>query len=233
MMQTSTVAVDFPLKGEWVACATPAAGVPSHGTDAYGQRYAFDFYRVDRTTDRWQTCRSWPGRYYGTGLPLGDFYAWGEPVYAPFTGRVEVASDGWPERSPVQYLAVRVTPALDSLRAVLRGRRWDSGIAGNHVIVKKEGVDAYAFLAHLQKGSVLVEEGARVEAGELLARVGQSGRSSEPHLHFHLMDRADLQSARGLPCCFRHYEALEGDGWVPRERAVPDLMQPIRSVEPG
>ena len=230
IMDRSPIPVDFPLRGEWVAHHTPAARVPSHGTDAYGQRYAYDFYRVDRTAGTWKTCRSSAIRYYMDGLPLDDFYAWGEPVYAPFAGRVVVARDEWPERTPVQYLEVRIRPALDGLLSLLAGRPWDAGIAGNHVILEHRGASVYAFFAHLKSGSVAVRAGDEVELGGRLGAVGQSGRSSEPHLHFHLMDRSDLDGAHGLPCSFKAYEELQGTTWQPVRNGIPGRMQPIRSA---
>ena len=46
-METSPTIIDFPLRGEWVAEATPAQRVPTHGTDLFGQRYAYDFVGVE------------------------------------------------------------------------------------------------------------------------------------------------------------------------------------------
>jgi murein DD-endopeptidase MepM/ murein hydrolase activator NlpD len=71
-------------------------------------------------------------------------------------------------------------------------------ILGNHVILDL-GNGAYAAYAHLQRGSLTVREGERVHAGQVLARCGNSGNSSEPHLHFQLMDGPDPDAARGIP----------------------------------
>ena len=60
----------------------------------------------------------------------------------------------------------------------------------------------YALYAHLAPGSVAVSPGQRVRVGEVLGRVGHSGNSTAPHLHFQLMDSPDPWQARGIPCAF-------------------------------
>ena len=73
------------------------------------------------------------------------------------------------------------------------------------------GNGEYAVVAHMQKGSVRVRIGDRVRAGALLGRTGNSGNSSEPHLHFHLQDRPGLfAGARGVPISFVDYRANGG-----------------------
>jgi murein DD-endopeptidase MepM/ murein hydrolase activator NlpD len=70
------------------------------------------------------------------------------------------------------------------------------------------GHGEFALLAHLRRGSVRVRTGQRVRAGTLLGLCGNSGNTSEPHLHFHVQDRAKLfGAARGLPATFVDYRA--------------------------
>ena len=79
--------------------------------------------------------------------------------------------------------------------------------AGNHVVLQL-GNGEHALLAHLRRGSLRVKPGQRVRQGDALGRCGNSGNSSEPHLHFHVQDRAKLFGpARGLPVEFRDYAA--------------------------
>ena len=86
------VVVEFPLRGEWVAERTPAYRVPSHGTDAFGQRYAFDLIRTDAR----------PGvhfhpagnlRWVLIGGRTRDCYGWGQPIHAASGGVVVAAVD--------------------------------------------------------------------------------------------------------------------------------------------
>jgi murein DD-endopeptidase MepM/ murein hydrolase activator NlpD len=69
-------------------------------------------------------------------------------------------------------------------------------LAGNHVIMGTAGT--YALYAHLAPGSVVVTRGRQVRAGEVIGRVGHTGNSTAPHLHFQLMDSADPLQARGV-----------------------------------
>ena len=76
--------------------------------------------------------------------------------------------------------------------------------AGNHVLIKTNE-DRYIVMAHMKKGSVTVREGDRVEAGSLLGKVGNSGRSEEPHLHIHCMDTLEedyVRCGHGIPVQF-------------------------------
>jgi hypothetical protein len=64
----------------------------SHGIDQLGQRYAYDFVRIDKERDGWKVCRSSMLRYQLLGAPLSDFYAWGAPIHAPFAGSISRTS---------------------------------------------------------------------------------------------------------------------------------------------
>src|SRR3546814_1333444 len=69
------------------------------------------------------------------------------------------------------------------------------------------GHGEYAMLAHLRRGSVAVEAGQQVAAGDELGRCGNSGNTSEPHLHLHLQDAPKFGEGNGLPVFFEHYTA--------------------------
>jgi hypothetical protein len=95
---------------------------------------------------------------------LHDYAIFGEPVYAPCTGEVVAVESELPDLIP---------PESDSVNK-----------AGNHVLLKCAD-EAVVLLAHLKRGSVVVEPGQRVAVGDLLGEVGNSGNTSEPHLHVH------------------------------------------------
>lgn len=181
------VVVEFPLRGEWVASHTPAEKVPSHGVDQLGQRYAYDFLRIDRNRDGWNFCRASLRRYHLLGTRLDGCYGWSRPIHAPFAGTVVAARDGWPERTYRHMVsdvgivlknALLFDPRRGNLKAVL----------GNHVILKIAERDVCALVAHARTGSVRVRDGDTVAAGAHVADVGHSGNSTAPHLHFQLMD---------------------------------------------
>ena len=78
--------------------------------------------------------------------------------------------------------------------------------AGNHVVLDL-GHGEYALIAHLERGSVVVKVGDRVRTGQLLGRCGNSGNTSEPHVHIHVQDGPILFLYKGLPVEFSDYFA--------------------------
>ncbi|MDR5699204.1 M23 family metallopeptidase [Agromyces aerolatus] len=235
------IVVDFPLRGEgWMAVTTPAHRVPSHGTDQLGQRYAFDFVRVDdRPGVHVHPASAW--RTETIGGRTRECYAWGQPVHAPFDAEVVTASDGMAERE-------WVNPARELFRAMRTAATFTPeklpDVLGNHVVLRATDVsatrggdrsagDVFAGFAHLAPGTVAVTAGQRLRAGDLLGRVGHTGNSTSPHLHFQLMDSADVLNANGLPCAFRGYEVARGGAWHPVVDGVPGRRERIRSTGPA
>ena len=219
------IVVDFPLRGEdWVAVNSPADRIPSHGTDMLGQRFAFDFIRVD---DRPGLNAHPAGKWRGLliGGRARECYAWGAPVHAPFDGEVVRAVDGVEERAwlhPVREIAHALINAVTFTPSRL------PRILGNHVVLRGEGV--FAALVHFVPGSVAVEAGQSVATGDLLGRVGHSGNSTMPHLHLQLMDSNDPMTASGLPCAFRGYEVRRDGGWAAVRDGIPGKADRIRAV---
>lgn len=217
----SAIVVDAPLRGDWVAIQTPAERVPSHGTDYLGQRYAFDFVRFDSRRDMPYHRGLW--RHLLAAQPAESFLCWDQPVHSVFDGVVASVRDRWPDRR-------RVNLIVALLSGIFAGTDLDGDdirpLAGNYVIV--EGREAVAFYAHLRDGSVTVAAGQRLRAGDVLGRVGNSGNSTMPHLHFHLMDTADIRRAAGVPCRFRSFEKLVGRAWVPVTEGIPGALQRVR-----
>jgi hypothetical protein len=224
-----TVFIEFPLRGEWMAPNTPGSKVPSHGTNQLGERYAIDFLQVDWSRSGRPFYKVSALRYLVFGVPLDDCYCWGKEIHAPFDGLVVEAKDGLKERLIVHVVtdlsyALRVTKALDLEKDGVRA------VAGNYVILKKtDGL--YAALVHLQYGSVAVSEGQYLKKGDVLGKVGHSGNSTAPHLHFQLMDSIDLRTAKGVPCGFEKYEVWENDRWMTIHNGIPTNKQRFRFVE--
>ena len=92
-----------------------------------------------------------------------SYLTFGTPLLAPCNGSVASAHDGMPDMN---------VPIMDK-----------SSFPGNHVIVDCSGF--YVFMAHLRKGSVLVNVGQKLTLGEKIAELGNSGNTTEPHLHIH------------------------------------------------
>lgn len=163
------------------------------------------------------------------GIAVEDYYCWDAPVYAPCDGLVVVAKDGWLERPRTNLRAdvhnayrnaTRFNPRCDDVRM----------ITGNYVIIQY-AERVFAALCHLRMGSVAVAPGQRVNTGELLGRVGHSGNSYMPHLHFQLMDHLDIAVSHGLPCVFATYEVWRNGAWQCAENAMPRRKERIRFVQ--
>jgi len=93
------------------------------------------------------------------------------------------------------------------VEGMLRELGGSGRVVGNHVIIRlDDGV--YALLAHLRQGSATVRVGQHVDRGERVARCGNSGNSSEPHVHLQLMDTRRVFLAAGVPFTFTGTDAL-------------------------
>jgi hypothetical protein len=220
------VVVEFPLRGEWAAANTPAHRIPSHGTDQLGQRYAYDLVKID-SRKGFHLHPAGAVRSYVIGGRTRECYGWGQPVHAAFDGEVVHAVDRVPERA---WLHVVRELALVLKNAVTFDpeRHGLDPVLGNHVIMRMETV--YALFAHLAPGSVAVEIGQTARVGDVIGRVGHTGNSTAPHLHFQLMDSPNLLDAGGIPCAFREYEVNLGDRWERVERGIPARHQRIRAA---
>src|SRR5262249_25453278 len=113
-----------------------------------------------------------------------DYFCYGKNLLAPAPGRIISAVDGLPDNVP--------------------GTMDPRHPAGNYVIID-HGKSEFSLLAHLQPGSLAVHEGQAVTSGQIVGRCGNSGNSSEPHLHYHLQNGPRFGDADGLPAQFRDY----------------------------
>ncbi|MFC1502415.1 M23 family metallopeptidase [bacterium] len=126
------------------------------------------------------------GRYShsGDGSTNRDYYCYTKRILSPGKGRIIDMVSHMHENVPKQ---MGKTP-------------------GNYVIID-HGNGEYSFLAHLKKGSIIVQVGERVESGQFLGLCGNSGHSSEPHLHYHLQNTPIWYKGEGLPVQFMEYRS--------------------------
>ncbi|PPL14268.1 M23 family metallopeptidase [Microterricola pindariensis] len=186
------IALRSPVAGRWLAMNSPATKTPSHGVRAYGQAFALDLVHEPDAGAR---------PTFGAGAamrPPEDFPAFGQPVFAMCDG-VVVSVTQWhrDHRSRSSVLAV----IYMMVEAAVRELGGPGCIIGNHVTIRSED-GHYALVAHLRRGSVLVRVGDEVRAGAQIASCGNSGNSSEPHVHAQLMDSASPWTAAGIPIEF-------------------------------
>lgn len=139
--------------------------------------------------------------------PSWTFYA--KPVIAVADARVVAAVDRFPNQIPNHPNPVTL-PQAD----------------GNHVILAL-GHGRFAFYAHLKPDSVRVKPGQRVRRGQLIGLLGNSGSSSGPHLHFHVMNRPSPLASDGLPYVFDRFRL---SGRIPP--LDDSLMATVNAGEP-
>jgi hypothetical protein len=111
-----------------------------------------------------------------------DYYCFSQELLSPADGEVMQVVDG----------------VDDNIPGYISG--WWT--FGNTVIIK-HSTNIYSVLAHFQQNSIVVKVGDKVKIGDLLGLCGNSGRSSEPHLHFHLQDRPNVLFAKSVKCYFK------------------------------
>jgi hypothetical protein len=205
-MTNRPVVLSLPFTDRWVVQNSPARRIPSHGTDLLGSRYAIDFVGVDRHR-RTAPTRDW--RTLVATEPPERFFAFGRPILAPADGVVVAAHDG-----EIDHAARRSQLALVpyALGQVSRLRRGAAAIAGNYLTIALAPSGAFAVLAHLRDGSLRVAVGDRVVAGQPIGECGNSGNSTQPHVHVQVMDSTDISIARGLPISFRSYREWPRNG---------------------
>ncbi|MDB6054006.1 MAG: Peptidase, family, partial [Verrucomicrobiales bacterium] len=126
----------------------------------------------------------------GDGSKNEDYFCFGREILAPADGVVVEAIDGVRDNSP--------------------GSMNPYCLVGNCVIIQHR-TNEFSVLAHFQRGSVAVKAGESVKRGQLLAKCGNSGNSSEPHLHYHLQHSPIFQDALGIKILFQKI-ALTKDG---------------------
>ena len=223
------VVLALPFAGRWLARNSPARRIPSHGTDLLGERYAIDFIGVDER-GRSAAVRDW-GTLFGTE-PAERFVGFGRPILAPADGIVVAAHDGEPDHEARRSQLSLVPYALGQAS---RLRAGVPAIAGNHVVIALADGAGFVALVHLRSGSVRVVAGDGVWVGQPLAQCGNSGNSTQPHVHLQVMDDLDLAGATGLAMRFRDYLVWPpgGRAAVPHESGIPGesaVVEPIRPM---
>lgn len=211
------------MGGEWLAMNGPSnvsmhrrALIPVDGKARIAQRFAVDWVKLGPDG---QT-------YSGDRSNNRSYHAYGAQVMAVSNGIVASARDGIPENVPgATSRAVSIT--MDT-------------VAGNYVILDL-GKGRFAFYAHLQPGSLTVKPGDPVRRGQVLGLVGNSGNSTEPHLHLHVSDADSPLGSEGLPYVLASFQLLGrgislspsgSTGGEQRRMEMPVQNYVVRFLEP-
>lgn len=209
-----TTVLHSPLHGEkWIALNALGtydhrrAFQPVDGRMRIAQRFAIDWMRLGPD-----------GRaFHGDAKSNSNFYSYGAEVLAVADGRVSDLRDGVPDNVGVTERSSRVVTV-------------DSAV-GNYVILDL-GRGRFAVYAHLQPGSLKVKFGDRVNAGQPVALLGNSGNSDAPHLHFELTDGNSPMASEGIPYELERFTQLgilsdedavldNGQAWQPKPQENP------------
>ncbi|MFE5119936.1 M23 family metallopeptidase [Streptomyces sp. NPDC056669] len=215
------IPVEVPVTGRWQALNGPGTKVPSH-THSHAQTYAIDLTHHPSPQAAPPFRRIWP-----LGRRPHDYPAFGSPVLAPGDGVVVATTDR--QRDHFSRTSLPGIAYL-CLEGLIRSLGLPRHLWGNNLVLKLDQ-GAYAGFGHLRRGSFRVAAGDRVTVGQQLAECGNSGNSSEPHLHFQLMSGPDSETAHGLPFVWR-YRDDDGTehGGVPKDGTC---FTPLRPSSPS
>jgi len=185
---TPSLTISAPLRGDnWFTTNGPSntsehriSHLIINGEDYFSQRFAIDFVQIGLDGNT----------YHNDEFNNENYYCYGKNALAVSAGVIVAVRNGIPENIPhSDKTAVPIT--LDT-------------VGGNYVIIDL-GNDNYAFYAHLIPGSITVKIGDRVSRGQVIGKVGNSGNSTEPHLHFHIVDKPSPLAANGMPYGIDHF----------------------------
>ncbi len=182
-LRNAPITIGPPLLGRnWVA-ANGCCGVTGvhrssslsvNGGIYFAQRFAIDWMQLNKE-----------GQFvHGDSADVRNYTCYGADVIAVADGKVVDTLNNLDDQRP------GTLPDPKTINV--------ENVDGNHVVLDL-GNGVYAFYAHMIKGSVVVAAGNRVKRGQLLGKLGNSGNTSAPHLHFHLMDGPSVLGSQGLP----------------------------------
>jgi murein DD-endopeptidase MepM/ murein hydrolase activator NlpD len=185
---------DFPLAGTWYVGAGPNFESPHRW--AANEEFAFDLVVLggDGRTHK------------GDGTHLADYYAYGRDVLAVADGVVvEVGADATEANDRLQQPGESAEDFERRTRAEqskMIAKSYKAPL-GNYVVLRHANGE-FSHYGHLKQGSVRVKSGDTVQRGQVIAQLGHTGNSTEPHLHFQLTDGLDSMYSRGIPITFKN-----------------------------
>lgn len=187
------------MRGRWNIFASPSFDALHRWTAP--EQFAYDIAR--RGPDGLS--------HKGDGSRFTDYYAYGEDVHAAADGRVVAMTDGVAEDLSAMRRPNETAEAFLARLVREQDQRLQRGsVAGNYVVID-HGNGEYSLSAHLMPGSVRVKIGDAVKVGQVIGRVGSSGNSTEPHLHFQICDKPDALMCAGIPVQFTNLEVLTAE----------------------
>ena len=194
--ERTTTSLNLPFKGEWTVVWGGDTKELNYHVEDTAQKNAFDFVITDAKGKSFKS----------TGKTNADYYAFGQPIFAPCDAEVIDVIDGVIDNKPGEMNKLDIT--------------------GNTVVLRTSK-NEYLFFAHFKQHSIKVKKGMQVSAGTLLGLCGNSGHSSEPHLHFHIQNTNDLFSGTGIKA---YFESIKVNGSVRKDYSPiqKDKISPVK-----
>lgn len=200
----------LPFSGKWTVANGGVDRRMSHSWSVISQRYAYDFIIVDEEGKS----------YSGNNKFVQNYYCYGNDIIAPADGVV-----------------VKISSKHKDSR--VNGRKaycdtWD--IRGNFVVIKHNERE-YSLIAHLAPNSIMVNVGDTVNQSDVIAKCGNTGNTSEPHIHFQLQSGKSFFASVGLPISFSYVNALEKTPQWQREnrsrQTEPEIVDGVNKMYIG
>jgi hypothetical protein len=174
-----------------------STGLSVNGEIYFAQRFAIDWMRLDES-----------GRIvHGDPSDVHNYADYGAPVLAVADGTVAETLNSLDDQKP----GTLPDPSTINIQ----------NVDGNHIVLDLGG-GVFAFYAHLQKGSVSIAVGDHVRRGQVLGKLGNTGNTSGPHLHFHLMEGRSPLGSNGIPYMLNSF-ALAGQVSEAQYAAAPGV----------
>jgi hypothetical protein len=205
------IKIRSPVRGDW-SFMNP----PGHHPDAK------DFVAVNSKGAPYAVLKLL--RHIVYKLDVTETYAWEKDIFSPFDGRVVKVEHKSRDRIDLNLFR----DLFKGLILLPGNRRNDSGYFLGNYIVLESNKGIYALLAHLRQGSVVVQEGECIEAGQLIAQVGNSGNTIQPHLHFQLMQEYEVSKATPLPFVFESCQTINDGVWESFSSKLPGNYEKFR-----
>lgn len=203
MTDNSNMIGSLPFSGKWIVGNTPAEKIPSHGTNLFGVTYAYDFMAVNEKNR--VSSKIGLNTLFGTENPK-DFYSFGKSIYSPISGKIVKIHDGEIDQKVRRSLFAGIPYLLTQYKRVKKGI---NDIAGNYIIIQPINSLNFICIVHIKKESFVVKEGDYILEGDKIAECGNSGNSTQPHIHIQAMDSLDLYATKGVPLYFNQFYESE------------------------
>lgn len=171
----------LPFKGIWYIEFGGVTKKNSHSWNIISQRYAYDFeIKINDLP------------YHDDYHNPNNYYCYKKEIICPLDGIIVDKVDEYNDTKIVDNR--EIVCDIDDVR-------------GNYILIKHDN-NEYSLICHILKGSFQVEVGDFVYTGQILAKVGNSGNTMGPHIHYQVQDRYDFNNSVGIPITFKNVKVV-------------------------